>query len=248
MDNPPEDYIDAIQALMQFADKTGSLKGNNQTMLMSVAASPKDIFARAHKYAETIKLGDLKQFKAKEEDEELLRNIQTLKNELSNLIEKSKDLKDEDPDLKEVRESAQGFADWLVDKLQRKLGDEVPNHRLRHFMQLLFDMSGGEATLEGGKQFIYTTHAYAVLGVNLVDKNNKPLIIDGNDRKAVEAAMPTLDWKQSSVTLFNPHHTNSPNVDATHKKKDGDNGVFKLWLTQFFRNFTKLSPGLVQKK
>ncbi|MBA3869043.1 MAG: hypothetical protein H0X30_07810 [Anaerolineae bacterium] len=249
VDNPPENYIDAIQALLQFADKTGSLKQNNQMMLMSAAAGVSDIFARAHKYAETIKLSDLKQFKTDQEDVKLLGHIQSLKDQLSTLIEKSTTLPENSSELKDLQHSAQGFSDWLIDKIQQYLSGDEPSTRLRHFMQLLYDMSGGEATLGGsGKQFIYPAHAYAILDVNLLDKKNSPLIVDGNDRKAVEAAMPTLNWKRSSVTLYNPHHTNSPNVDATLDKKKGDNGEFRLWLTQFFRNFTKLSSGLVQKK
>ncbi|MEO8609096.1 MAG: hypothetical protein ABI690_14495 [Chloroflexota bacterium] len=246
----PEAYITGVQALLQFADRGGELKQNNQLMLLSASASPRSIFQRVVKYAETMKKSDFTQLgrEGKADQPELAETqLDLLKDKLETVIRDSEHLDDDSIEIIKIKSTAENYSRSMLSFIHDGLLDKKPSPRLRHLMQLLYDMVGGEARVNGPqKRFIYTRHAYTVLEVNLIDNQGNKLTVNANDLDAVRAMMDKIDWLKSSVTLFNPHHGNTPN--PTGKEKKRDTGKFTLWLTQFFRNFTMLHPGIVQKK
>jgi hypothetical protein len=93
----------------------------------------------------------------------------------------------------------------------------------------------------GGQKFIFTGHAYSI--INVVFKDTADKVLDLNLAKLNQEAK-RISRANSSVTIRNPHHTNSPNEHAKGVK--GDTGEFTVTLDQFLRNFTHINKALIK--
>lgn len=83
-----------------------------------------------------------------------------------------------------------------------------------------------------GQRNIYSRHAYDVVGV--VFKDNIGTVIPN----VTGANINSVDIQKSTVTLFNPHGKNTP--DLTGQQEEGANGQFDLTIERFIQNFASV--------
>lgn len=96
-----------------------------------------------------------------------------------------------------------------------------------------------------GQRFMYSEHAYSVSKVTFVDKNGAVLNLTPS---TLQAMLAQIDSDKSTVVIRNPHRTNEPDVHGEWTTEDGsDDGIFTISLTQFFRSFTAIDVGVVDK-
>ncbi len=91
-------------------------------------------------------------------------------------------------------------------------------------------------------QSVYAEHAYAVLGVEILDTSGKPSTIRDEPPAKRQAMYGTIDVNTPSVKVMNPHHANVP--DPTGESGD-KTGVFTVSLDRFFRLFANVTSSQV---
>ncbi|HXB63727.1 MAG TPA: hypothetical protein VNV42_02515 [Solirubrobacteraceae bacterium] len=91
-------------------------------------------------------------------------------------------------------------------------------------------------------QSVYPEHAYAVLGVEILDTSGKPSTIRDEPPAKRQAMFGTIDVEKSMVKMMNPHHANVPDPTGTVHDKTG---VFPLTLDRFFRLFANVTSSQV---
>jgi hypothetical protein len=105
-------------------------------------------------------------------------------------------------------------------------------------VEVLADVINVGADTGGEQRFIYTGHEYSVHQAHIVDQGGARLT--GVD----EATLAAVDPRASTVTLFNPHHRNSPDELGTDRT---DAGLFDLSLHQFLLHYSLTQTGVVQQ-
>ena len=98
-----------------------------------------------------------------------------------------------------------------------------------------------EGDTGGTQRFVYSSHAYAVLGVIFRNDQGFPLQVTP---EAAPEFMAQIDADQSRVRMRNPHHEGSPDQHGTRRE---DTGEFWISLAQFTRQFANLREALVKK-
>ncbi|MEU5866973.1 hypothetical protein ABZ815_37750 [Nonomuraea sp. NPDC047529] len=110
-------------------------------------------------------------------------------------------------------------------------------------------------SMPASQPYLFARHAYMIGAVDLQPAGNWPApdyetnpARGGslNNLAAMATALSTLDTRASTITLINPHHKNSPNLD---KKLDAatDTGTFRLTLAEFLGFFTQVDYGIVSR-
>jgi hypothetical protein len=240
-------YVSLIQALLRFEDRGKHLKKSNQLQLMTASANASIIMGRVVRRLERLKESDYQQFNAK--CQALLPvQVSITKDKLKELLSTTQTLEEDNPKVIQAQSSARWYLEALLDYINEGLEGKTPSTTVRHLVQQLLDLLGGEATLnpDQKRRYIYTKHAYAILKVHLVNTNGRTIRVDPSDLEAVKAVMPTINRLESMVTLRNPHHANSPDFYGQRDYQDA--GLFTLKLSKFLRNFTQVTSGVVQKK
>jgi hypothetical protein len=120
--------------------------------------------------------------------------------------------------------------------LKRWVNSERTNAHLAAFFELLNDIKEGGTDTSPGQRFSYSGHAYAIVRVRFQPRTPDPANL-------TSTALGAIDINATTVTLRNPHGTNSPNA---YEIRQNDNGEFDLSLAQFLRNFSELEYGLVR--
>jgi len=115
---------------------------------------------------------------------------------------------------------------------------------LNRFYELLNNFKELGSDSSPNQRFIYTHHAYSV--VDTVFKDSKgdeywPGRSDLDNKKS--DVVKNIDPKNSTVTLRNPHRTNTPTQNATEEAP----GKFTISLEQFLFSFTRMEYGKVEK-
>jgi hypothetical protein len=105
--------------------------------------------------------------------------------------------------------------------------------------ELCLDLSQIGSDSGSERRFIYSSHAYAIVGVTMRMLGNVP-----TPATFTQEQLAQLDVQASRVALRNPHRENVP----TGLEQDGDEGRFELSLAQFFRNYTTLDEGVVERR
>ena len=84
-----------------------------------------------------------------------------------------------------------------------------------------------------GQRFIYAWHSYAVEAATFANREGAPLALTHEN---LDAQQTNIDPLGSSVSLRNPHGTNSPNEHGTGVEGE-DDGAFTISLDQYLRCF-----------
>jgi hypothetical protein len=92
----------------------------------------------------------------------------------------------------------------------------------------------------GATRSVYGGHAYAVIGVSIVDAAGATLPFGSTSGMFWPGLYPRVDLLRSQVTVRNPHHTNEPNPTGGATPDGADEGVFSVDLDRFFRLYTDI--------
>lgn len=256
LDPNDADYVRAIQKLLLHEDANKSLSGNNQVQMLTASAGIVTTMQRVVEYIDRLKQADYDQFEG-----DLKTYVESQAVILADKFKQALDMitkegiEEGDRRLIAVQSTAENYTRYLLDFIFEGLGakkgsrdvTKKPSTKVRHLMQLLLDILGGQATLstENKQRYIYTQHEYAVVDVHLIDHQKSTIKIDASDLENVKAAMPKINLIESTVTLRNPHHANRPDFYGKRQYKDA--GLFTLKLSKFLRNFDMITSGLAQK-
>jgi hypothetical protein len=146
------------------------------------------------------------------------------------------------------REALQKAVDLMLGELTAELDVLAPAraaYLLRDLLVTLRVPSAPSGVDDTPRRFLYCDHEYALLQTHLVFEGGAP---DLNDIGALETAlMKRLDAARSTVTLYNPHGQNSPNVDPGAPGSE-DTGLFTLPLERFLNVSYRLNYTTVTRR
>jgi hypothetical protein len=118
------------------------------------------------------------------------------------------------------------------------------NGMLQRFYELLNNFKELGSDSSPNQRFIYNHHAYSVVDVSFKDSTGTeywPSKSDLDTKK--DEVLTKIDPTKTTVTLRNPHRTNTPTQNATELEA----GKFNITLEQFMVSFTRLEYGKVEK-
>ncbi|NER79745.1 MAG: hypothetical protein F6K42_09200 [Leptolyngbya sp. SIO1D8] len=233
-------YIQAIQALLKLEDESDNLKDQQQIHLMTASTDTSSILERVIKYIDRLEEKDYAHFG------DLAYVVKERAQDAKNCLESYHQLES-------TKQNTQSRLRYLMDTinlgLEDKKDEKIPT-KIRHMMQLILDLQGGEATLstmKPQKRYVFTQHEYVILNAELVDDQANSIFVENlDDLENIEEVMPKIDLYKSTVTLRNPHHTNRPDFSGQRAYEDA--GKFRLKLSKFLRNFSLLTSATVQQK
>lgn len=131
--------------------------------------------------------------------------------------------------------------------------DGIRSPAIRAAVDLMLDLRNMGTDHNYGQRNLYGNHAYSVVSVSFVSKSGMPVPLQTIPAAFRTALFSQVDVTRSSVQVRNPHHGNEPDRrgDNTPAKAGdgtpggaGSDGLFRLSLDEFFRNFSYLSSGV----
>jgi Domain of unknown function (DUF4157)/Calpain family cysteine protease len=245
-----ENYIKAIQTLLQFQkDRNKDSKDNNQISLLTAFADLSTIMERTICYLNELTTTEDYQQLPSETKCIIFTQVNLTIEKLGQCIDKAKNCDEYKNELIKIRSSVQNSCNSLLKLIDIALPKpQFPSPKMSCIMELLLDISGGFPVLGSTmKKHIYTIHEYAVLNVCLINNLRQKIDVDAHDSEAIKTVMSSIYLNESTVTLRNPNHANSPNLFRGDSPSN-DAGYFTMKLSDFLRHFTFLTSGVVQKQ
>jgi hypothetical protein len=179
-----------------------------------------------------------------------IKNMVWLKQELGKAI-----LQEQDPVIKKKPLEQKASVKEVVDAAREALGGVYgtlvatikanPNNAaMQTLHEMLLNLLNAGTDSSTGQRFIYSGHAYAIVGVAF-KKANGTAFTPRVDRLTDD--LNEISASKSEVTLRNPHHGNAPNPTGAPETSEGPTaGQFTLSLAQYLRNFSMLDYGRVK--
>jgi len=146
--------------------------------------------------------------------------------------------------VKEVVDAAREFLKGDYGPLVATIKVNPDNAAMQTLLEMLLNLSNAGTDSSKGQRFVYSGHAYAIVGAAF-KRANGTAFVPRIDHLATD--LPQLSATRSEVTLRNPHHGNAPNPTGAPETSEGpDAGQFTLSLAQYLRNFSMLDYGRVK--
>ena len=116
--------------------------------------------------------------------------------------------------------------------------EQYPGEASTKLRELCLDLAQIGTDASAGRRFIYSSHAYAIVGVSIRMRGEAV-----TPAALTQEQLAQVDFATSRVTLRNPHRGNVP----TGTEPDAD-GRFELSLAQFTRHFSEIDEGVVERR
>jgi hypothetical protein len=154
-----------------------------------------------------------------------------------------------DGDIPEVQTLRNAASDLTTNELHPQVNQTQPRRLLKDMARtapamkavydLLLDLREIGVDTSDRERFIYSGHAYAIAGAQIVVGGRRMLTA------LTQPDLERLDVDGSTVTLRNPHHGNVPTELESSGRPPGE---FQLSLREFLRHFTQLDSGVVERR
>lgn len=151
-------------------------------------------------------------------------------------------------------------ADWrradltvAPDRADNELFAGARSAPVRAMMDLVLNVRNLGTDNSVGQRNVYAAHAYNVISVSFVTTAGAPVQMHTVPAASRAAMYPQVDCDVSTIGLHNPHHGNEPDRTGMNQPtRPGDgtpsgptsDGVFRMSVNEFFRNFNTLDTGV----